>query len=392
MTSEASRLSEIFMAFLRLGCMAFGGPVAHLSYFRDAFVTRRKWLSESEYLELIALCQTAPGPSSSQLGFAIGWSRGGPAGALAAWLGFTLPSALLMIAAAYGVFFISSETIETKLLGGLLVAAAAVVAKAVLGMARSLGPDSITWGIVLFGAFAAMISPGSLTQVAVIFTGAGIASMFRETPGSSCGADFSTMPRLVSLRTAFLLMVVFLSLLAVSLLLPFGTPAALIAKHYQAGALVFGGGHVVLPLLHESIVATGMLDEAHFFAGYGAAQTLPGPLFTLAAFTGTVGGGGWATGIASLVAIFLPGLLLVAILLPVWVRYRSNRWIKRGLRGANGAVVGLLAAALIGPVSSNAIQGWADLALASAAFVALQIFKVPALLVVVATGLIGIAL
>lgn len=387
MSEQRSVLREIFFTYLRLGCVSFGGPVAHLGYFREEFVARRKWLSEAEYAELIALCQSVPGPSSSQLGFAIGWLRGGFGCALLAWLGFTLPSAALMITAAYGLFALGEGSLAY--IDGLLIAAVAVVAKALLGMARTLCPDLQGALIAFAGAFITLSLPGTLGQLAVVGLGVAAGMLFfrgraEEAPVSQ---SFKTggIPKTVSP-----ILVLFFSLLAFAALTPADWQGALIAKHYQAGALVFGGGHVVLPLLNDSVVAAGLIGESEFLAGYGVAQAMPGPLFTIAAFTGTVGNGSWLGGIAALVAIFLPGMLLVAALLPVWHRYRQNKWAKAGLSGANSAVVGLLLAAFITPVWTNGIQGWSDAGLAAAAFLSLQYMKAPAWAVVLGCGLIGI--
>lgn len=388
MTTEKESKWELFWIYLRLGCVSFGGPVAHMGYFRDEFVARRKWLSESDYAELIALCQSVPGPSSSQLGFGIGWFRGGFAGACLAWLGFTLPSAILMICAAYGLFALGAGSLAY--VDGLLIAAVAVVANAVLGMARNLCLDLTRGLLALLGAAIALSLPGSIGQLTVVAMGAvfGIALYWDQSEAASTAKLSSPVAHKVVVPTIAL----FFGLLAFASLMPAEWPGALFAKHYQSGALVFGGGHVVLPLLNESVVATGMLSEAEFLAGYGAAQAVPGPLFTISAFSGTVGSGSWLGGLAALLAIFLPGMLLVAALLPVWHRYRQNRWTRAGLTGVNAAVVGLLLAAFITPVWAKGIQQWSDLLIAVVAFAGLRKFKWPAWAIVLGCGLAGAVL
>lgn len=379
-------LREIFLIYLRLGCLSFGGPVAHIGYFREEFVNRRKWLGEADFAELIALCQSLPGPSSSQLGFAIGWLRGGPLGALLAWLGFTLPSALLMIAAAYGLLALGQDSLDH--LDGLLIAAVAIVLHAVLGMARSLCPDLPRALLALLGTAIALALPGTLGQLLVVAFGLLTGLLFfRMQDGEACTHK---LPILFNQKMTLPALVLFFALLAAALILPADQAGGLVAKHYQAGALVFGGGHVVLPLLDDSIVASGLIQEKDFLAGYGVAQVLPGPLFAISALTGTLGSGTWLGGFASLLAIFLPGLLLVAALLPVWNHYRENRWTRAGLHGVNATVVGLLLAAFIHPVWTKGIQDWSDLSLASIAFVGLLKFNWPVWAVVLGCGLAGL--
>jgi len=380
---------EIFFTYLRLGCVCFGGPAAHLGYFREEFVTRRKWLDEGDYAELIALCQSLPGPSSSQLGFAIGWWRGGFAGALLAWLGFTLPSAVLMLAAAYGLFALGPGHLDY--LDGFLIAAVAVVAKAVLGMAPKLCPDPPRVFLALLGTIMALMIPGGFGQLGVVCLGVAAGMLFlRKDQGETAQHSLpaARFDRKITLPAVLL----FGSLLALASLQSPDQPGALFAMHYQAGALVFGGGHVVLPLLDDSIVANGLISETEFLAGYGAAQLLPGPLFAISAFTGTVGSGHGLGGCVALVAIFLPGLLLVAALLPTWRLYRRNKWAQAGLAGVNAVVVGLLLAALITPVWARGIQSWGDAGIALLAFIALQYSKLPAWAVVIGCAIAGLAL
>lgn len=385
---------EIFFTYLRLGCVCFGGPAAHLGYFREEFVTRRKWLEEGDYAELIALCQSLPGPSSSQLGFAIGWWRGGFAGALLAWLGFTLPSALLMLTAAYGLFAMGPSHLDY--LNGFLIAAVAVVAKAVLGMAPKLCPDLPRILLAVLGTVLALTVPGSFGQLSVVCLGLAAGILFlRKAPDDKPVRlqnknPYSSLPsarfnRQITLPAVFF----FAALLALATIQSPNQPGALFAMHYQAGALVFGGGHVVLPLLDHSIVANGLITETEFLAGYGAAQLLPGPLFAISAFTGTVASGYPLGGLVALLAIFLPGLLLVAALLPVWHLYRQNQWARAGLAGVNAVVVGLLLAALITPVWARGIQSWGDAGIAVLAFIALQYTKLPAWAVVTGCAVAG---
>ncbi len=348
---------------------------------------RRKWLSEAEYTELIALCQSVPGPSSSQLGFAMGWLRGGFRGALAAWMGFTLPSALLMISAAYGLLAWGDAT--HGLIGGLLTAAVAIVASAVFSLARKMCPDLPRVVLALVAALLAYALPGSWIQVLVVGLGVLTGMLFYRRPAEAIPSG-TTLPRHISPAFQLPSLILFVLLLLIAIFWPLSWPGALYAKHYEAGALVFGGGHVVLPLLSDSVVATGLLSESNFLAGYSAAQAMPGPLFTLSAFNGTVGGRGWLSGLAALFALFLPGLLLIAALIPSWQRFRSNRWAAAGLTGANAAVVGLLLAALIDPVWPKGITGWPDLLVAAAAFLALEKFKCPAWSIVLGCGIYGL--
>ena len=389
MTTNKTSLFEIFLIYLRLGCLSFGGPAAHMGFFKEAFVSRRQWLSEAHYAELLALCQFVPGPSSSQLGFAIGWHRGGLLGACVAWLGFTLPSALLMIAFAYGLTAIGDGS--SPLIHGLLIAAVAVVAKAVLDLGTKLCPDGPRILIALVSAALVMLIANAYMQIAVILLGMGIGNaLFRKSIQNKPALHGSD--HLVSHRIMLLALSGFGILLAWSLLSPSDTSGALFAMHYRAGAMVFGGGHVVLPLLHDSVVPSGLLSESHFLAGYSGAQALPGPLFTLSAFLGTASQTTtpqWIGGIGALVAIFLPGMLLLIGLLPLWNQFRNQTWAQAGLTGANAAVVGLLLAAFIHPVWSHGIQRWPDILLAVLAFLALSRFKTPAWLVVLSCGACG---
>ncbi|RWK56934.1 chromate transporter [Mesorhizobium sp.] len=326
-------VAEVFRAFLGLGLTSFGGPVAHLGYFREAFVVRRKWIGEQAYADLVALCQFLPGPASSQVGMAIGLQRAGYVGLLAAWTAFTLPSAILLVAFAYGASALGADG-GTGWIQGLKAAAVAVVAHAVLGMARNLTPDRERATIAVIGMILAMTVPTALGQVAVIVLGGAIG----------------------------------------------------------AGSLVFGGGHVVLPLLEAEVVETGFVGREEFLAGYGAAQAVPGPLFTFAAYLGAVHSGepsGLYGAAVALIAIFVPSALLIMGGLPYWDVLRKAPLARRALMGVNAAVVGLLAAALYDPVFTESITSPVAMAIAAAAFVALAAWNAPAWAVVVAAGLAG---
>ncbi len=376
---------KIFLIYLRLGCLSFGGPVAHFGYFKDEFVSQRKWLSEAHYAELLALCQFVPGPTSSQTGFAIGWHRGGLIGACAGWLGFTLPSAIIMIAFAYGLTSVGDSA--EPLINGLLIAAVAVVAKAVFDMGRKLCTDLPRMAIALVSAVLVSWMSGVLMQIGVILLGIAIGNaLFRDTTHDQ--PELHDGESMAGRRTMFVGILGFSVLLLIALLTPADSAGAIYAMQYQAGALVFGGGHVVLPLLHDSVVPSGLLSESDFLAGYSAVQAMPGPIFTLSAFLGTASQAThpqWIGGLIALFAIFLPGMLLLAGLIPLWNQLRNKVWAQAGIIGANAAVVGLLAAALVDPVWSHGIQGWADGLIAAIAMVALY-RKVPAWLVVCICG------
>ena len=386
---------RVFLIFLRLGLTSFGGPVAHLGYFREEFVARRRWLTEDAFADLVALCQFLPGPASSQVGLALGLRQAGWGGALAAWLGFTLPSALVM--ALLGLGLVAGQgLVPAGVLHGLKVAAVAVVAQAVWGMARSLcrGPARLL--LMVLACALALLWPGVVGQVGAMLVAAlaGLGLWGRAgampVPPSQGGLAAGVRP-----RTGALLLAAFAALLV---LLPLAARAwpqgwlVLADAFYRAGALVFGGGHVVLPLLQAEVVATGWVAADDFLAGYGLAQAVPGPLFTFAAFLGAAAGhgaGGWLGAAVCLVAIFVPAFLLVAGALPFWERLRHNARARAALAGVNAAVVGLLLAALYHPVWTSAIHAPADLALALAAFAALVWARVPPWLVVPLCGAAG---
>lgn len=364
---------EVFIAFLKLGLTSFGGPVAHIGYFRTEFVERRRWLDDRSYTDLVALCQFLPGPASSQVGMALGMRRAGWPGALAAWAGFTLPSALALTLLALGVTQWAALA-QSGVVHGLKVVAVAVVAQAVMGMARTLCPDRLRAGVAITAAVLVLLVPGALAQVGVILLGALIGRFALQIPatavpeGDDCGIGRRTGAALLVL---FAVLLMALPAMAHALQSPL---LALAAEFYRAGSLVFGGGHVVLPLLQSAVVPQGLVSNDVFLAGYGAAQAVPGPLFTFAAYLGAVlpdsmrVWGGWGSALVMLVAIFLPAFLLVLGALPFWHGLRARHGVQRAMAGVNAAVVGLLLAALYDPVWTSAIHSHADFALALVAF------------------------
>lgn len=382
---------EVFAVFLRLGLTSFGGPVAHLGYFREAFVARRRWLSEAAYADIVALCQFLPGPASSQVGMVVGLSRAGYAGALAAWVGFTLPSAVALILFAIGLSHYGNA-IPAGALHGLKVAAVAVVAQAVWGMARSLCPDAPRLTMMILTAVVVTVAPSPVWQVgAMVVAGLVGARLFRT--GEAVPHEPLSVP--VSHGVALLCLCAFGALLVGLPIAARGSgdhALALFDAFYRAGALVFGGGHVVLPLLQAAVVPSGWLDNDTFLAGYGAAQAVPGPLFTFAAFLGaanTMAPNGWAGGALCVLAIFAPSFLLVLGALPFWERLRRQSATRAALAGVNAAVVGLLLAALYHPVWTSAVLAPADFALALLALIALAVWRLPPWAVVAACALAG---
>lgn len=386
-------VGEVFWAFLVLGVTSFGGPVAHLGYFREAFVRRRGWLGDRAFADLVALCQFLPGPASSQVGMAIGLQRAGFGGLLAAWTAFTLPSAVLLVGFAYGMTALGSEA-GAGSVQGLKAAAVAVVAHAVGSMARTLTPDARRGTIAVATMILALLLPSAAVQVVAIAI-AGIAGMLwlapAVAPESDAGSLTVQVPRWVAVGSLVIFgsLLVGLPVLAAML----DDPAVgLFDIFYRAGALVFGGGHVVLPLLQAETVATGLVGHDVFLAGYGAAQAVPGPLFSFAAYLGavtTTPPSGILGAAIALVAIFLPATLLVVGALPFWERLRHAPLAQRALMGVNAGVVGILAAALYDPVFTQGITSTPALAIAAAAFVALNSWKAPAWAVVIAAGLLG---
>lgn len=382
---------EVFIAFLKLGLTSFGGPVAHLGYFRNEFVQRRRWLDDTSYSDLVALCQFLPGPASSQVGIALGFGRAGWVGALAAWTGFTLPSACALILFAIGLAHWAGLA-DSGVLHGLKVMAVAVVAQAVLGMAKSLCTDRRRAGMAVAAALLVLYAPTAAGQIAAIVAGGLFGRWALSAPPVAAGA-IPGLSGALSPRTGLALIALCGALLLLLPMFAAGSDSLLpgaIATVYQAGALVFGGGHVVLPLLQSGVVAPGWVSGDAFLAGYGAAQAVPGPLFTFAAYLGAAMPaplGGWLGGMTLLLAIFVPAFLLVLGALPFWNALRKRDGARRTLAGINAAVVGVLAAALYDPVWTAAIHGKTDFALALLAFGLLEYGKVsPAWVVLVAAA------
>ena len=383
--SQAGSALEVLRVFLKLGLTSFGGPVAHLGYFRREFVVRRGWLDEPAYADLVGLCQFLPGPASSQTGFAIGLMRAGYPGGLAAWAGFTLPSAVAMTLFAYGEGALKGPAGE-GLLYGLKLVAVAIVAQAVLGMAQSLTPDRSRATIAVASLILTAFVPAAWAEIAVILVGA-LAGLVVCRQGADVAVADVAAP--VTRPAALAFAGLFFVLLALSFVPARLSAGALAAAFYRSGALVFGGGHVVLPLLRTAVVDPGWVSDNAFLAGYGAAQAMPGPLFAFAAYLGAVGSippGGVAGAALALVAIFAPGLLLLMAVLPFWNDLRRRVNARAAMAGVNAAVVGLLASALYDPVWTGAIRGPADFAIAAAGFVALIVWRTPPLIVVAATA------
>ena len=384
---------EVLLAFLRLGLTSFGGPIAHIGYFREEFVVRRRWLDEHTYADLVGLCQFLPGPASSQVGFSVGLIRAGYRGGLAAWTGFTLPSAIALVLFAYGASGLGGPT-GIGLLHGLKLVAVAIVAQAVGGMARTLCPDRERASIAVVAALIVLLSTSFVAQIAAILSG-GIAGLWlcRAGPPASVGPIVLPVSRsagLVALTAFFVLLVI----LPVLRGLGTGQGVALFEAFYRSGALVFGGGHVVLPLLREAFVTPGWVSDDAFLAGYGAAQAIPGPLFTFAAYLGatvSVSPHGPAGAALGLIAIFLPGMLILIGTLPFWDAFRQRTWALAMMRGVNAAVVGLLGAALYNPVWTTSVRTPADFGIVLVGFVLLTIWRAPPLLVVIVSALAGIA-
>lgn len=373
------RVKEVFSAFLLLGLTSFGGPVAHLGYFRSEFVTKRRWLSEQDYADLVALCQFLPGPASSQVGFALGLMRGGPLGAAAAWSAFTLPSAIVLV-----IFALSASALDGPvsqgIIHGLKVVAVAIVAHAVWGMARNLCPDRQRVAIALAAVFTVVLVSGPFGQVGAIVLGA-IGGVLLCRSHEETDHREHHFP--VSRRTGMIAGSLFVVLLAGFPLLAWLTPSfsvALMDAFYRAGALVFGGGHVVLPLLQAEVVQSGWISSDEFLAGYGAAQAIPGPLFTFSAYLGSLMGPvpPLVGATLALLMIFLPGFLLLIAILPFWNRFQRWDNTRALMRGANAAVVGILGAALYSPVWTSAILGAEEFALALTGFLLLSVWKMPA--------------
>jgi chromate transporter len=380
------QVEEVFLAFLRLGCTSFGGPVAHLGYFRTEFVERRKWLDEPSYSDIVALCQFLPGPASSQVGVSLGILRAGLPGGFAAWCGFTLPSAVALILFAYGVGQFGDLN-HAAWLHGLKIVAVAVVAQAVWGMARNLCPDRQRATLAVCAALLAIKVPSAAGQIGAIAMGALVGWLAIKGPPQSAQYHFGfhTLGRYlpVAALAAFFVLLIGLPVAATIT----GSHALdLVARFYRSGSLVFGGGHVVLPLLQQSVVPPGWISNGGFMAGYGATQAVPGPLFTFSAYLGAAmepGPNGWLGGLICLVAIYLPSFLLLIGVLPFWEGLRNQVGAQNALRGVNAAVVGLLLAAFYNPVWTSGIRAPADFGIGLAAFLLLVFWRVPPWLVVI---------
>lgn len=382
---------QVFLAFLKLGLTSFGGPVAHLGYFRNEFVERRRIMQDAAYADLVSLCQFLPGPASSQIGIGIGITQAGLRGGIAAWVGFTLPSAIALILFAYGIAALDESVVQTGWLHGLKVAAVAVVAQAILGMSRMLCPDWPRRSVAIFAALLTLILPGILGQMTAIGCGMILGLFFLNYEASNDHTPhLFTLSKKISVISLGLF---FALLLSLPILAQQGSQAlALVDSFYRSGALVFGGGHVVLPLLKAEVVNPGWINKDMFLAGYGAAQAVPGPLFTFAAYLGTAmntAPSGWFGGLLCLLAIFLPSFLLVTGILPFWEDLRKNPRIRKALVGVNAAVVGLLLSAFYDPVWTSGILSVSDFVLALLAFVMLVYWKTPPWFVVAVTGVGG---
>jgi len=393
-----NRLAETFLVSLKLGLGSFGGPLAHLGFFHDEYVTRRKWLDDAEYADLVALCQFLPGPASSQLGMAIGAKRAGVPGSLAAWLGFTLPSAAVMTALALLAGMLDPAAMGGSAMAwlhGFRIAALALVFQAVLSMWRKLASTRVAATIALAVAAVTLVWRSAAGQVLVILAAGCVGLLFRPAPAADAAAEphEAAGPSAPGLRAGLAFLAVFLILLAglpvLGAIVP-GALASITDGFYRAGSLVFGGGHVVLPLLQEEAVAAGLATEDLFLAGYGAVQAMPGPMFSFGAYLGALGGG-LAGAVVGLVSIFLPAWLLIMGALPFWQRLRRDRRLRGAMDGMGAAVVGLLLAALYHPLWTGAIRGPADLVIAMVLAGFLMVWKLPPP-AVVALGSVGAAL
>ena len=382
---------EVLWVATRLGLTSFGGPIAHLGYFHEEYVKRRKWIDEQSYADLVALCQFLPGPASSQVSIAIGIARAGLPGGFGAWLGFTLPSALALIAFAFGIGAFANAA-DAGWLHGLKVVAVAVVAQAIWGMARSLCPDRERATITIVASIVTLAWPTAVGQLSSIAV-AGLVGLIIFPATASFSPSQMRFP--VGKKTAIAAWIIFFTLLIGLPLLRQIAPSHALEvfdSFFRVGSLVFGGGHVVLPLLQAEVVGPGWVSNEQFVAGYGAAQAVPGPLFTFAAYLGAVMGtepNGWTGAFLTLVAIFLPSFLLVTGALPFWDLLRSVTGFQSALKGVNAAVVGLLLTALYKPVWTSAIYSPADFGLGLVAFGLLMFWKCPPWLVVILTAIGG---
>jgi chromate transporter len=392
MVTRRSLPLEVLGAFFKLGLSCFGGPIAHIGYFHEEFVVRRRWLDEATYTNVVALCQFLPGPASSQVGFSIGLIRAGYLGALAAWTGFTAPSAIALVLFAFGAAAVKGP-IGLGLLHGLKLVAVAIVAQAVWGMSRSLCPDRQRASIAATAALLVLLCTSALVQLAVIVMG-GIVGLWLCRNVAPAAPGVVTVS--VSRRAGFLYLATFLILLlGLPLLHRLSPGVALFDAFYRSGALVFGGGHVVLPLLRDAFVTPGWVTDDAFLAGYGAAQAVPGPLFTFAAYLGAVVGitpHGLAGALLGIVGIFLPGMLILLGVLPFWETLRARAGAQAAMRGVNAAVVGLLGAALYNPIWTTSVKATGDFVVVLLSLVLLTVWRAPPLVVVIISALGGIVL
>jgi chromate transporter len=385
---QGREVAQLFLAFLKLGLTAFGGPIAHLGYFHQEFVVRRRWFDEQAYADIVALCQFLPGPTSSQVGMAIGIARAGIPGAIAAFLGFTLPSALALVLFAIGLQHFGHGLGEGWL-HGLKVVAVAVVAQALWGMSRTLAPDVKRMMIVVLAAILVSVIPSSYGQVLVIVLAGCYGLLFLKAPAAPHDTQLYMA---VGYRARILCLLLFIGLLTVLPMIADASqiyPIQLFSSFYHAGALVFGGGHVVLPLLQAEVVPTGWVSNDAFLTGYGAVQAIPGPLFTFAAFLGAISQqtpNGWVGALIATLGIFLPAFLLIIAVAPIWASVRRHDWVRRAMLGMNAAVVGLLLAAFYDPVWTSAMHSWLDVALGLAALWLLAYWKCPPWIVVILTA------
>ena len=392
--------TEMFWVFFKLGLTSFGGPIAHIGYFHKLFVEQKKWFSAEEYAEIVSLCQFLPGPTSSQVGMSIGLKCGGISNAFAAWLGFTIPSMLIMIAAGYGILTFDGTSITT-ILHVLKLLAAAVILQAVISMAKTLTPDWTRRILALTATIILVANPSALMQLFVLGAGiiAGIflsgnkSTEIQKTESKSKTYSYSSFVQKLGPVSAiiFVILLFVLPILAIA----FTSPIIEIANiFFQSGALVFGGGHVVLPLLQSQIVPNGLISHTDFMAGYGIAQAIPGPLFTFAAYLGVMMPTdlpAWISGIVCLIIIFLPAILLVLAVIPFWDSIRGNSSIKAGLYGINAVVVGLLMAALINPILILSLKSGFDIIVILGLFLLLVFSRLPVWLVILGASLAGYA-
>jgi chromate transporter len=385
-------LGEVFGAALRLGLTSFGGPIAHIGYFRHEYVVLRKWIDDRQFADLLALCQSLPGPASSQLGIAIGATRAGVLGGIVSWVGFTMPSAIAMV--LFALLTTPLDIADAGWIHGLKLAAVAVVAQAVAALATSLTPDGPRRAIALVGAAVALAWKVPLAPLAIIAGGAIVGWIALRPPSEEATPIDRVNPSPIGRRTGLAALAIFLVLLVglpIARSVTDSPPLAMVESLYRTGSLVFGGGHVVLPLLRAGVVESGWVSEDRFLAGYGAAQAVPGPLFSFAAYLGAVATplGGWGGAATALISIYLPSFLLIFGVLPFWARLRRSAAFRQALTGTNAAVVGLLAAALYRPIWTAAVTTWLDVGVVIVALALLVRARLPPIVVVFAAAAAG---